>query len=521
MDKWFIEAAATDHDLKRHILKIKGGMKDIACILKKFGAMCGRPVQCQDQEGFNYALYLHGATPAKLEKLTALLTTLAPQAQLNNPPEVIPPAAPISPRSQQSPAPQLRLEIPVVPLVAAVSAGQIDAPLMSTARMQLNSKQTFDSLLVGAYNRFAHAAATSVVGSPGSLYNPLLLHGAPGVGKTHLLNAIGAGLIRTLGADAVFFTNAPRLGRILEQSAADKELNKAKALLIDDMHLLAVTERNQTVLQTVFKRFFDKEQQIVMTSLYAPRALASLEEALKISLAKGWSVDMKVPIVQGQRDILQSLAERKPSDLTPADVQALQEKLAGSFSESARWLMRLAVFKRARIAAKLSTASVDLIRVLFEAGVSGFAEPSPADLEKAKGYKLPDTQLSAPGLIIIVPKGSEHLAAWIIENFYETGARHGFPQIYRHLAVESYAVDQPFGVPFQIGELCRRAGASKALILGPPESSRLAPREAEFAHAVRHILADSDIQMGWIAHMGLMVPAHYLNAQIDLAAAHS
>jgi hypothetical protein len=121
-------------------------------------------------------------------------------------------------------------------------------------------------------------------------------------------------------------------------------------------------------------------------------------------------------------------------------------------------------------------------------------------------------------MAVITPKGQDGLGAAVAAAFYETGAKHGFTQAYRHALWETYDPAATYGVPFAINELCARGGATRALVVGPPPDSPLGPRAAEFAHATRRILEGQSVEMAWIPYNGLQADAHYLNAHLDLAA---
>jgi hypothetical protein len=107
------------------------------------------------------------------------------------------------------------------------------------------------------------------------------------------------------------------------------------------------------------------------------------------------------------------------------------------------------------------------------------------------------------------------MVTWLVERFYKVGAEFRAPQTYRHVLCESYDAEQPLGVPFQIGESCQRSGAQAALVLGPPREARLAAREGEFAHAVRHILESFGLAAGWVPFTETTTTRPFLAAHLD------
>jgi hypothetical protein len=125
---------------------------------------------------------------------------------------------------------------------------------------------------------------------------------------------------------------------------------------------------------------------------------------------------------------------------------------------------------------------------------------------------------NADSLAVIVPKGlQEGLGAYTAAMFYDVGKKNGFNQLYRHALWETYDAAVPFGIPFLIGEMCHRAGVTRALIVGPAPDSPLGPRSAEFAHATRRILESFGVELAFIPYTGLLVDAHFINAHLDLS----
>jgi len=107
---------------------------------------------------------------------------------------------------------------------------------------------------------------------------------------------------------------------------------------------------------------------------------------------------------------------------------------------------------------------------------------------------------------------------WLGARFYQTAAKYGITHTFHHVICEAYETEEPLGVPFQIGESCRRAGAQAALVLGPPREAKLAAREGEFVHAVRHILANFGVSPGWIPMVDISATRPYLAAHLEILA---
>lgn len=545
MERWDIRTYPNADDPQRHLLLIHGGMKDVAAILKKFGALCGRPTPIEG-EGFNMSFVLHRVTPKVRAKLDAWLEKAAPRAQTveakpaeaaallptgglpvppsfaPNPVSRPPAAAPeMPPIPEMPPVPEMppTPEIPA-PSVSDAAAAQAPGESAPTLSDILRQSWTFDSLLVGSYNRFAHAAAMSVVSSPGSMYNPLFLYGSSGTGKSHLLQAISTAMTKGLGESGVLFTSGALLARVVSAAIADgtmadvdKRIADSKALFLDDVHLMAVTDQNKETLAKIFKSFFDRKGQVVITSLYPPRALGALEEALKFSFSKGWSVDMKIPTPAAQKEMIAALCECLGLELNGEEVSKLQECLTKwGYQDLTLWIQRMIILRRMSDASGRAVKLADMLRMIYDPLASG--TPDIVAPPQAS-FRPPETTASSQPLAVLSPKGLEGVGANVASFFYDIGAKNGFTQTYLHALTATYDESQQVGVPFAIAEMCVQAGVTRALIVGPGPDSPLAARTGELGQAVRRILESSGVKIGWIPYTGLRIGAHYLNAHLD------
>lgn len=189
-----------------------------------------------------------------------------------------------------------------------------------------NPRYTFDRFVIGAGNRFAHAAAKAVAESPARAYNPLFLYGDTGLGKTHLMQAVGQDiLVREPGANVVFISSEHFTNQLIE-SIAKKATNrfrekyrKVDVLLIDDIHFIAAKEATQEELFHTFNVLFDSRKQIVLSSDRAPKEIKGVEERLVSRFEWGLVTDIQPPDLETRMAILQNKAaeENRP---VPVDV---------------------------------------------------------------------------------------------------------------------------------------------------------------------------------------------------------
>ena len=151
----------------------------------------------------------------------------------------------------------------------------------------LNPKFTFGSFVVGACNQFAHAAAKSVATNPSRSYNPLFLYGGVGMGKTHLMHAIGRALTEQYGSMRVIYTSSERFMnemisciRTERMQQFHQRYREADVLLIDDIQLLGNKERTQEEFFHTFNELHDHQKQIVISSDSPPKEIPGLLERL-------------------------------------------------------------------------------------------------------------------------------------------------------------------------------------------------------------------------------------------------
>ncbi|MGI8844663.1 MAG: chromosomal replication initiator protein DnaA [Thermoleophilaceae bacterium] len=216
-------------------------------------------------------------------------------------------------------------------------SGSIPAPQART----LIPKYTFEQFVIGKDNRFAHAAALAVAEQPGHAYNPLFIHGRPGLGKTHLLHAIGNYIerhesqLRVRYVTVEEFTNAFITAVQSRSMTAFKEsFRNIDVLLLDDVQFLAEKAKTEEELFHTFNALRDSGKQLVMTSDRAPEELDALEERLGERFGSGLVVSVAPPDLQVRRAIL---AKRAHLDDIDADGDLLAE-IAGHVSTSVRAL---------------------------------------------------------------------------------------------------------------------------------------------------------------------------------------
>ena len=189
-----------------------------------------------------------------------------------------------------------------------------------------NSKYTFDSFVVGKSNQFAYAVCQAVTQNPGNLHNPVFIYGGVGLGKTHLMQAIGQTLIKDNRKAKVAYLSSEAFTNEFIDSLKDKKAEafrskyrKIDLLLIDDVQFFAGKEQTQEEFFHTFNELFQQKKQIVLTSDSPPEKIQKLEERLASRFAMGVVVDIQPPDLEMRAAILKKCASNSMVDV-PDDV---------------------------------------------------------------------------------------------------------------------------------------------------------------------------------------------------------
>ena len=205
----------------------------------------------------------------------------------------------------------------------------------------LNPKYTFGEFVSGSSNQFAFAAASAVANNPATTYNPLFIYGGVGLGKTHLINAVGnAILLKNPEMKVCYYTSEKFMNELinsLRYAKMDEFRNKFRSmdvLLIDDVQFIAGKERTQEEFFHTFNALYESHKQIVVTSDKFPKEIPGLEERLRSRFEWGLIADIQAPDVETKQAILKMKAESNNIQL-PEDVALF---LANSVSSNVREL---------------------------------------------------------------------------------------------------------------------------------------------------------------------------------------
>jgi chromosomal replication initiator protein len=218
-------------------------------------------------------------------------------------------------------------------------------------RPRLRERYTFDHFIVGPGNRLAFAAAEGVAGDPGTLYNPLFLYGAAGLGKTHLLQAIGHRATedgrRVIYLSAEQFTN--QLIQAIQQRKQEEfrsRYRSADLLLMDDIQFIAGKEQTQQEFFHTFNELYEDGKQIVITSDKSPALIPQLEERLRTRFEWGMIADISAPDMETRIAILRAKAEEQHARVPDEVVHLIASRYTNNIRELEGSLTRVLAYAR-------------------------------------------------------------------------------------------------------------------------------------------------------------------------------
>lgn len=225
----------------------------------------------------------------------------------------------------------------------------------------LNPKYTFDSFVIGSSNRFTHAASLAVVDSLASSYNPLFIHGGVGLGKTHLMHAIGHGVAQRYPQAKILYISSEKFTNQLISAIQNRTTLKFRQmyrsvdiLLIDDVHFIAGKESTQEEFFHTFNALHENHKQIILSSDRSPKNIPGLEERLVSRFDWGLVTDIQPPDLETRIAILKKKSEKETIQVPDEVLFYTAEKIKSNIRELEGALIRVVAY------AKLNNINITL-----------------------------------------------------------------------------------------------------------------------------------------------------------------
>jgi len=382
IERWSMSFSPTQRGEKRYKIRVWGDQRDLRDLMDKIGNICSRPFVPRNKE-YNWAFYVYNVDSQVKEKIVKILDESMEAGK-----------APVS--KVEAPEEIRKKEVKVEP-----EKEKAKKPIKPIGELKLNPGYTFENFVVGPSNRFTHAATQAVAKSPGEIYNPLFIYGGVGLGKTHLLHAIGH-YVKNKKSEAkiLYVTTETFMNEVIEAIGKGtleefrERYRQVDLLLIDDIQFLVEAESTQEEFFHTFNVLHDAHKQIVISSDKPPKQLTTLEERLKSRFEWGLIADVKSPNLETRVAILKKKEELEQLDLSDNILVYIAGKLKSNIRELEGFLKRINAYGQLT----KQEVTIELVRELMndllpEKEREEFVEEKPP---KTKEPKLEEEKKPAP-----------------------------------------------------------------------------------------------------------------------------
>jgi chromosomal replication initiator protein len=255
----------------------------------------------------------------------------------------------------------IRPEIMVEPEPVPIQRETAYVPLVNTNESRLNPKYNFENFVTGGSNRFAHAAAFAVAEAPAEAYNPLFIYGSSGLGKTHLLHAIGHYAIHLKPRTKVRYVSSEEFTNDFINAIQNNKTTEFQAqyrdvdiLLVDDIQFLSGKDQTQEAFFHTFNTLHDHNKQVVITSDLRPKQLAGFEERMLSRFEWGLTTDIQAPEFETRVAILRKKAALERISIPDNVIEYMAARISSNIRELEGTLIRVTAF------ANLNRQAIDM-----------------------------------------------------------------------------------------------------------------------------------------------------------------
>ena len=313
-----------------------------------------------------------------------------------------------------------------------IAVGVARAVESEPVELPLNPKYTFDTFVVGSCNQFAHAASLAVVDMPSKTYNPLYVYGGVGLGKTHLMHAIGQAIKqRNQNLRLTYLSSERFMNELINAIRYDKTIKfrdkyrNIDVLLMDDIQFLAGKERTQEEFFHTFNALYDAQKQIVISSDCPPREIPTLEERLHSRFEWGLIADIQPPDLETKVAILKRKADLDRINLPDNVALFIASKIKSNIRELEGSLVRLTAYASLKgLPVDLDLAHEVLRTILAEESSGVSVELIQKTVAAHYGLKVADLKSKNNSRKIAVPR---QIAMYLCKTLTKTS----FPEIGR------------------------------------------------------------------------------------------
>ncbi|MBN1385083.1 MAG: chromosomal replication initiator protein DnaA [Elusimicrobia bacterium] len=581
--KWNLVPSPCDRDKSRYKLLLSSTDTDLTDILEFFGQDVGKPFTPLSQE-YNYAVYIYNLREEKRSSTEKFLKSKCQSGKVEessagkNLEEILEKVAGIEESEEKSSVPKQKdiksADTEPAEKKTAMPSHKTRFGEDGLLKPKLNLKYVFDEFIVGANNRFVHAAAYAVSQNPGKTYNPLFIYGGVGLGKTHIMHAIGNNVKdKNSSAKILYITTEKFTSEVIEAikngklSEFREHYRNLDLLLVDDIQFLSEAESTQEEFFHTFNILHENQKQIVITSDKPPKKLASIEDRLKSRFEWGLIADIKPPDLETRVAILKKKAQPEKLMLDEKILIYIASKLKSNIRELEGFLKRLKAYSsmtnvkitmelvkeflgellpeadaeiketKPKEAPSSPPEPVDKKAVVEPSKPAEPAPPKPAEPAPSKPAEMKprepepkelESSESQPKSAAADPE-YDALKPVEVGYFYPEGYESDFEQmrglfrevIKKHklkfklvgVFEKSYAFDKKVNYAF-FAQLCKTNNLTIMVLLGPPPMKLIS--EDDFTNMLTTTCETNDISAQIVPYSDLKKQYKYLNIALDI-----